>query len=156
MGYILLTHITTQTFTTVHMLKKDTPFKIPWQVEVQVILINKSILWSFFEGACPGKKQICGIDGLLYLCDSHFFKDNACLGWGTNNYAKLMALHSLMLIVIDKGISRFQVFGAPHRWLGGCKIIIIFFIQIFKPWICKLKTIPNVLSWSPLLTSLRS
>eukprot|EP01018_Ginkgo_biloba_P039380 Gb_12932 [translate_table: standard] len=67
--------------------------------------------WAFFHGAAQGIPQICGAGGVLYIDEGLSFKFRAGLGFGTNNFAKLMALKLILLLANEKGFSRLQVFG---------------------------------------------
>ena len=51
-------------------------------------IINKSnSLWGYFDGSTAGEPQICGVGGLLYISNEHYFTFLAGLGVGTNNLA---------------------------------------------------------------------
>jgi ribonuclease HI len=68
------------------------------------VFIDKTIPWSYFDGACQGDENIRGLGGLIYYNNNHFLIFKACLGPITNKFAKLMALHALMMVSLTKDI----------------------------------------------------
>lgn len=73
--------------------------------------IDKSGAWAYFEGASHGDPRLCGAGGSLHLGDGLFLNFQTGLGPGTNNLAELMALRMILLLAIEKGVNRLQVFG---------------------------------------------
>ena len=63
--------------------------------------IDKSSPWAYFDGSTAGNPQICGVGGILFLTDGHYFTFSAGLGQGTNNYAELLALKLLILLSLQ-------------------------------------------------------
>jgi ribonuclease HI len=75
------------------------------------LTVDKSIPWSFFDGACQGLGHVCGLGYVLYLSESHFYTGKENLGSGTNNYGEFKALLFLLKSSLNKGLECLQVFG---------------------------------------------
>ena len=58
-------------------------------------VIDKTKPWGFFDGSASGNPQVCGVGGILFLKDDHYFTFKVGLGVGTNNLAELFALKLL-------------------------------------------------------------
>ena len=69
-------------------------------------IIDKSKPWGFFDGSAFGDPHLCGAGGILFLKDDHFFTFKAELGIRTNILAKLYALKLLLILALDKKISK--------------------------------------------------
>ena len=85
-------------------------------------IIDKPKPWGFFYGSASGDPHLCGAGGILFLKDGHFFTFKAGLGIGTNNLADLYALKLLLILALDKQISKIQVFGDSLlviNWITG-------------------------------------
>ena len=78
---------------------------------VAVENIDKTYPWGYFDGSAAGVPQICGVGGILYLSDEHFFTFSAGLGLGTNNFAELLALKLLIILALKQGVHTLQIFG---------------------------------------------
>ena len=74
-------------------------------------IIDKSKPRGFFDGLASGDPHLCGARGILFIKDDHYFTFKVDLGIGTNNLAELCALKLLLTLVLDKQISKNQVFG---------------------------------------------
>jgi ribonuclease HI len=87
---------------------------------VEDLLVNKICSRGFFDGACQGLEQLCGLGGVLYISDSHYFTliSNCCKG--TNNLAKLMALKILLRRAFDCSLRDLQVFGESLLVVNRC------------------------------------
>ena len=66
---------------------------------IYVELIDKSFAWGYFDGSADGVPKTCGVGGMLYITNEHYFSFKAGLGLGTNNYAELCALKQLLTFV---------------------------------------------------------
>ena len=69
-----------------------------------------------------GNPQLCGARGILYLKEDHFFTFKAGLGVGTNNLAELYAMKLLLILALDKQITKIQDFGDSLliiNWITG-------------------------------------
>ena len=49
--------------------------------------------------------------GALHISDNHHYAYRVRLGLGTNNFAEVMALKSLIHFVVEKNIKRLQIYG---------------------------------------------
>ena len=58
--------------------------------------------WGFFDGSVSCSPQVCGVGGILFLKDDHYFTFKAGLGEGSNNFAELYALKLLITLALDK------------------------------------------------------
>jgi hypothetical protein len=75
------------------------------------LIIDNTTKWSFFDGACQGPGQLCGLGYVLFLSDSHYYTGRANIVDGTNNYAEFKALLFLLMSALNKGLVRQQVYG---------------------------------------------
>ena len=66
---------------------------------------------GFFYGSASGDPHLCGVGGILYLKDGHYFTFKVGLGVGTNNLVELYAMKLLLILELDKQITKIQVFG---------------------------------------------
>ena len=73
--------------------------------------IDKESPWGYFDGSAGGVPQICGAGGILYLSEEHSFAFFTSLGMGTNNYAELLVLKSLITLALKQGVQTMQIFG---------------------------------------------
>jgi len=67
--------------------------------------------WGYFDGACQADENFCGVGGLSYISNCHYFKFKGNISQGSNNRAKLMVLRNLMKLALERGIFRLQIFG---------------------------------------------
>ena len=63
-------------------------------------IIDKSSPWGYFDGSAIGVPHICSAGGLLYISDEHCFTFSTGLGFGTNNFAELIALNLLFTLAL--------------------------------------------------------
>ena len=73
--------------------------------------IDKSYPWGYFDGSAAGEPKLCGVGGLIYITGQHFFSYKAGLGFGSNNFAKLLGLKRLLSLSLDKNLKKLQIFG---------------------------------------------
>ena len=73
--------------------------------------IDKSFPWGYFDGVAQGEPNVCGGGGVLLLTKTHSFQIMSGLEEGSNNYAELMALKILLLVALEKGYRKIQIFG---------------------------------------------
>ena len=77
---------------------------------------------GFFDGSASGNPHLCGARGILYLKEDHYFTFKAGWGVGTNNLAELYAMKLLLILALDKQITKIQVFGDSLlviNWITG-------------------------------------
>lgn len=68
---------------------------------MEALELDKSIPWAFFDGAAQGTPMRCGVGGgLIFWDDANYISSRAGLGGGTNNYAELLALKLILLLVV--------------------------------------------------------
>ena len=87
-----------------------------------VEVIDKTFAWGFFYGSAAGDPKICGVGGMLFLSDVHFFSFKAGLGVGTNNFVELCVLKLLLLLARRNYVDKIQVFGDSQlviNWASG-------------------------------------
>ena len=88
--------------------KENDVFKIRITTEEN---IDKSNPWGYFDGSAAGDPHICGVGGILFIKDDHYFTFKVGLGIGTNNIVELCALKLLLSLALGNQISKIQVFG---------------------------------------------
>ena len=54
--------------------------------------IDEYFLWVYFDGSALGDPRTYGAGGLIYFSDEHFVRFKVGIGFGTNNFAKLLGL----------------------------------------------------------------
>ena len=99
----------------------------PDNVAVKIRNITKEIIdktkpWGFFDRSASGNLHLCGAGGILYLKEDHYFTFKVGLGLGTNNLAELYAMKLLLILDLDKQITKIQVFGDSMlviNWITG-------------------------------------
>ena len=79
------------------------------QVEAEVI--DKTYPWGYFDGLASGDPKICGVGGVLFISDDHFYTFKAGLGFGTNKYAELIGLKLLLTLSLEHNYKHLQIFG---------------------------------------------
>ena len=85
-------------------------------------IIDKRKPRVYFDGSASGNPHLCGTGGILYLKEDHYFTFKAGLGVGTNNLAKLYAMKLLLILALDKQITKIHVFGDSMlviNWITG-------------------------------------
>ena len=85
-------------------------------------IVDKTKPWSFLDGSASGNLHLCGDGGILYLKEDHYFTFKAGLGVGTNNLAELYAMKLLLILALDKQITKIQDFGDSLliiNWITG-------------------------------------
>ena len=60
---------------------------------------------GYFDGSEAGEL------GLLYIHDDHYFTYKAGMGFGTNNFADLLALKLLLTLALENQITIIHIFG---------------------------------------------
>ena len=83
-------------------------------VKIRIIteeIIDKRKPRVYFDGSASGNPHLCGVGGILYLKEDHYFTFKAGLGVGNNNLAKLYAMKLLLISALDKQITKIQFFG---------------------------------------------
>jgi hypothetical protein len=105
---ILFGHKPVQTFwlfaRIVSFLKIFKAHKVKLPRQIGELLIDKSRCRGFFDGTSQGPRQFYSIGGVLLFSNSHYITFKANLDEGTNNYAKLMALRTLLQLSIEHHI----------------------------------------------------
>ena len=84
--------------------------------------IDKSYPWGYFDGSTTGEPKLCGVGGLIYITDQHFFSYKAGLGSGSNNFAELLGLKLLLSLSLDNNLKKLQIFGDSQlviNWATG-------------------------------------
>ena len=84
------------------------------------------VFHGYFDGSVAGVPRICGVGGLLYISDEHYFTFSAGLGMGTNNFAELLALKLLFTLALKYEIHTLHIFGDSQlviNWVIGKKEI---------------------------------
>jgi ribonuclease HI len=113
---------------------KESPTpKFPQQIGE--LLIDKSYSWGFFDGACQGLDKPCGLGGLLFLSDEHFytFKEND--GRGSNKPRQ--SFQTLILLFKKShecGLRALQVYGDSLlvvNWMKGKHLILNVELQVW-------------------------
>ena len=87
-----------------------------------VEVIDKSFAWGFFYGSTIGDPKICGVGGMLYILDEHYFSSKVGLGLGTNNYVEICALKLLLFLARRNSLAKIQIFGDSQlviNWASG-------------------------------------
>ena len=79
--------------------------------EVVDEVIDKTYPWGYFDGSASGDPKICGVGGVLFIPDDHFYTFKAGLGFGTNNYTKLIGLKLLLTLSLQHNYRHLQFFG---------------------------------------------
>eukprot|EP00253_Pinus_taeda_P034952 PITA_34952 len=82
--------------------------------------IKEGSPWAFFDGASQDNRAGAGI--CIHLNHEQSLKASVGLGQGSNNYAKLSALHILMCWALKKNILSIQIFGDSMnvvKWVNG-------------------------------------
>ena len=69
--------------------------------EVVAEVTDKTYPWGYFDGSASGDPKICGAGGVLFISDDHFYTFKAGLGFGTNNYTKLIGLKLLLTLSLQ-------------------------------------------------------
>ena len=89
---------------------------------ISVEVIDKTYAWGFFDGSAAGDPITCGVGGILYISDSHFFSFKVGLGLGTNNFAELCALKLLLYLARRNSLDKIQIFDDSQlviNWASG-------------------------------------
>ena len=84
--------------------------------------IDKTYPLGDFDGSVVGDPKICGVRGMIYISDEHYFSFKAGLGTGTNNFAEICALKLLLTLAREKHIVKIQLFGDSQlviNWANG-------------------------------------
>ena len=84
--------------------------------------IDKSYPWGYFDGSATGEPKLCGVGGLIYITDQHFFSYKVGLGSSSNNFAELLSLKLLLSLSLDKNLKKLQIFGDSQlviNWATG-------------------------------------
>ena len=76
-----------------------------------VEVIDESFACGYFDGFAAGEPKICGVGGMLYISDEHYFSYKEGLGLGTNDYAELCALKLLLFLARRNSLAKIQIFG---------------------------------------------
>lgn len=58
---------------------------------------------------------MCGVRGIFYVNNSHYFSLKYGGNQGTNNRVHFYALWNLLKVAADKGREKLQVMGTPSR-----------------------------------------
>ena len=66
---------------------------------------------GFFYGSAARDPISCGVGGMLFLSDVHFFSFKAGLGVGTNNFVELCALKLLLFLARRNSLDKIHIFG---------------------------------------------
>ena len=99
------------------------------ELKIRIIteeIIDKTKPWGFFDGSASSNPHLCGAGGILYLKEDHYFTLKVGLGIGTNNLVELYAMKLLLILALDKPITKVQVFGDSLlviNWIIGKFII---------------------------------
>jgi len=86
------------------------------------MIIDTQTPWAFFNGASKGAPLKGGVGGVLYLTRNHTVSFKADNGQSLNNQSELTALKLVLLLAIEKGITRLQVLGYSLlviQWVNG-------------------------------------
>ena len=74
-------------------------------------VIAKTYASGFFDGSAVGEPNICGVGGVLFISDAHFFSFKVGLGMGTNNFVELCALKLLLYLAKRNSLDKIQIFS---------------------------------------------
>ena len=85
--------------------------------EVVDEVIDKTYPWGYFDGSASGDPKICGVGGVLFISDDHFYTFKAGLGIGTNNFFELIGLKLLLTLSLQLNFKQLQIFG-------DCQLVI--------------------------------
>ena len=94
-------------------------------VRIRVVVaevIDKSYPWGYFDGSTVGEPKLCGVGGLIFITDEHFFTFKAGLGSGSNNFAELLGLKLLLTLSLENNFKTLQIFGDSQlviNWVSG-------------------------------------
>jgi ribonuclease HI len=94
--------------------------------------IDKTGSWAYFDGATQGDPLVRGVEGILFIFKSHFFKFKAIFGKCTNKKVELMVLKLILMIVVENGVQKLQTMGDSMNfinWLNGVYIMEIFLLR---------------------------
>eukprot|EP00253_Pinus_taeda_P002811 PITA_02811 len=83
-------------------------------------IIQEGIPWGFFDGASQNNRAGAGL--CIHIDPDHSLKASVGLGYGTNNYAELSALHYLLCWLLHRNLNRIQIFGDSLNvinWVNG-------------------------------------
>jgi ribonuclease HI len=114
-------------------------------------VIDKSNCWAYFDGASQNNSQVSGGGGVLYLKDTHFLKYKETFGRGTNNVAEFMALKITLMLVVEYGAIKLQVFGDSLmviNWMLGVCVVENFLLRPIYEELQRLKYLFTTLSFS--------
>jgi hypothetical protein len=67
--------------------------------------INKQKPWGYFDGACQGPNNLCGLGFILHFSEAHYIYGKAKLGQGSNNTAEFSALFASLRLAVRKNVT---------------------------------------------------
>ena len=85
-------------------------------------VIDKTFPWGYFDGSASRDPKICGVRGVLFISEDHFFTFKAGLGFGTNNFAELIGLKLLLTLPLQHNDKQLHIFGDSQlviNWAFG-------------------------------------
>jgi ribonuclease HI len=118
---------------------------------VSDVVINHSVAWGFFDGACQAPDRSCGIGFIFHLSEFHFISGKANLGQGTNNLGEFKALFNLLKIVVLRNISNLQVFRDSKLvidWMKKKTQVTNLGLQLIAPQLQEISALFNIISFT--------
>ena len=85
-------------------------------------VIDKSLLWAFFDGVSQGDPPIGGAGGVIFINETNKISFKVGLCRATNSKAELSALWATLKLAKDKQIAKLHIYGDSKtviKWAQG-------------------------------------